>query len=108
MSNLCCREEEEVKTAPKETTTILEQELVQTLSKMTDPLAIVTRVTRLLEGVVTRDTATALLKRARKSARFHLVLDAAAASGKMAVHSAILNVLPPSKTNLPLLGQYFT
>jgi len=52
---------------------------------MTDPLAIVTRVTRLLEGVVTRDTATALLKKARKSARFHLVLDAAAASASRSI-----------------------
>jgi hypothetical protein len=77
---------------------------VQLLTQVEDPLTAVTRVSRLLEGVVSQDTATLLLQKVRKSARFHLVLDAGAASGRLALHKAVMKLLPPSKTTLALLG----
>ncbi len=78
---------------------------MQLLAQEEDPLTAVTRVSRLLEGVVSQDTATHLLQKVRKSARFHLVLDAGAASGRLAVHKAVMKLLPPSKTTLALLGK---
>jgi hypothetical protein len=77
---------------------------VQLLAQEEDPLTAVTLVSRLLEGVVSQDTATLLLQKVRKSARFHLVLDAGAASGRLALHKAVMKLLPPSKTTLALLG----
>ncbi len=77
---------------------------MQLLDREEDPLTAVTRVSRLLEGVVSQDTATLLLQKVRKSARFHLVLDAGAASGRLALHKAVMKLLPPSKTTLALLG----
>ncbi len=97
-------EKEEEKASKEESSTALEQELVQLLAQEEDPLTAVTRVSRLLEGVVSQDTATHLLQKVRKSARFHLVLDAGAASGRLAVHTAVMKLLPPSKTTLALLG----
>jgi hypothetical protein len=97
-------EKEEEKASKEESSTALEQELVQLLAQEEDPLTAVTRVSRLLEGVVSQDTATLLLQKVRKSARFHLVLDAGAASGRLTVHKAVMKLLPPSKTTLALLG----
>ncbi len=97
-------EKEEEKASKEESSTALEQELVQLLTQVEDPLTAVTRISRLLEGVVSQDTATLLLQKVRKSARFHLVLDAGAASGRLALHKAVMKLLPPSKTTLALLG----
>jgi hypothetical protein len=78
--------------------------LVQLLaheSAVADPLSAVSRVTRLLaasEGL-TRDTAHRLLKKVRKNGRFHLVIDAAAASGQLAVHAATMKLLAAGKNN---------
>ena len=77
---------------------------MQLLAQEEDPLTAVTLVSRLLEGVVSQDTATLLLQKVRKSARFHLVLDAGAASGRLALHKAVMKLLPPSETTLALLG----
>ena len=85
----------------------LEQELVQLLvqeSTLKDPLTVVTRVALLLSGV-TGDTALRLLKKVQKSARFPLVVDAAAASGQLTVHAALMQLLPTGKTTLKLLGK---